>query len=286
MINPIKVSQLIYHLTGVLNPEHVGFSIDNVEFWSKLHENWELYYSSEAARLAMSQLILKELKPRYSKVEPKNFDGFKQDLDKFKQALLSEVHGYRYNTFDKNKFLNSNRIALCTSEFQDWEFATCLRNHNHFQFQKVTKEQMILIIETFCYCFEYIATNLGKRVTDVEQLTLLGLPVEAEELRKVVTECTSLGELFNWNLTDSGYKIWARLYLDEAHLFKERVYNYLNELHPELKLEYEVVKAEKTKYKLESLYQNLDTRTYINRPAATNTAGNAGGYTHWVIQTA
>ena len=236
MIDVYATAGLIHNLSNFYNPTALCWETANLNNWRVVHENWREYYSAEK-RHSIAEMALAELKTKYkkSKVNPESFNGYKKELEKFRLAFIEEVKNYRYNSFNKHTFINYKRLSRVSESLEDRPFANYLCDTVYITDDKITKNDMIAIIETFCYCFSYIADNLNKRAINLEQLNKLELPVEVEKLRELV-ELSNIGELFDWNKTEQGFIYWAKLYLDKDFLFKERVYEYLNELHPEFKV--------------------------------------------------
>ena len=244
MIDTYKVSNAIYLLTVVFNPEEIGWRTESYGKWREISKEWKNYYSKEN-RQKLAELVLEDFAIKYkgSKIDPSCFTGYEKDLEKFKNNLINEVNAYRYKTINKNTFFNTKRLYSCVENFEDIGFGRCLLDHAYVTPEKVTKEEMIMIIETFCCCFSTIAERLNKKEVRVKELEALGLPVTLTELKKVIESSGDLGELFSWNKTQEGFLFWAKLFLDNKEGFRLEVNQYLNYLHPELKLP--VVKEKK-----------------------------------------
>lgn len=252
MVNAGNIANTVYNLWVLFNPEIICWIPSRGQEWVPYQLNWREYYTTRRKELA--EMVLRDFTEKYRKYSfpsPDDWNGYEDDLRLFENALIQSVNDYRFNTFDKSRFINYSRIEHVTSELKDRRFANVLGDVGYLTTQKVTKEEMVAIIRTFCFCVDYIAKNLKKKVLKAEALTALELPVEVEELRKLVTECDSLGELFSWNKTEEGYYYWAAYFLDDEKIFKRNVYRFLNGLHPDLKLPIEKEeKVNNARYKL------------------------------------
>jgi hypothetical protein len=242
MINLQKVGNIIYSLSKIYSPVTLSFGrLATQNQWNEIQVNWKEFYKEEN-RSKVAELILVDLAERYKDpfknnyVEPEHFGDYTEDLETYRVKLLETLDSYRYNRFSVKTFMNYTRLSEATVTLKNRDFASYLSDIVFLEPTRITKEEMRLLVETYCYCFKYIATNLNKRFVNVEMLTKLGLSTEVNKLKEQLLVCTELGELFPWKETEQGYLFWAKLYLEKSKSFPNEVYLYLNKLHPELKM--------------------------------------------------
>jgi hypothetical protein len=244
MINFRKVSKVLYQIQKVFEPDYLGWSYESSEFWLKVRADWRTHYSEENRQL-LAQTMLHDFNLYFAGgPEPKDFGtDYKEDLSIFKLDFLRVLEEYSFKNFERNRFFSFNRKLVITERMNDQYLAAIFRDlHFADKKRKVSKEDLVLMLETYCYCFEYIVERFNKPEVHIEKLVALGLPVEAPALRELVLNCESLGELFQWGLTDFPFSYWAEDFLDHPAYFKNKVYGYLNRLHPELQLKIDNMK--------------------------------------------
>jgi hypothetical protein len=237
MYNSPRTAALIQALTSIWSPEYLGWFMKNRDSWRPINLDWKRYYLTE--RDALAKLVLKEFNTHLNargSVTTKDFKGYENDLAIFKEAMLNEIENYHYNVIDTKKFFNYVRLRRCIQNFEDRMFGDILKLTSNIYSHRVSKEELIAIINTFCYCFAEIAENIGKKDVDIAALERLELPVNTEELKALVESCSSFGELFPWSKSDQGFKYWAERFLNKKKNFCLYVYEYLEDLNPNLKL--------------------------------------------------
>ncbi len=266
MINYRRVQSLIYQIQKLFEPEFLGWRIHSVDFFTSVKDDWKKAYSVEN-REKLAKEILKDLEYYTQDKSPQieDFgDTYPRNLEIFKTEFLKVLEEYPYKKFDRNRFFSWNRKLRITENMEDNYLGSIFRDLNFSIRRKVTKEELVLMLETYCYCFEYIAKNINKREVQVELLEKLGLPVEVENLASLVLNCKSLGELFDWKATEYDFIYWAKDFLDNPEQFKIKVYNYLNSLHPDLRLKVEKPKPNPIKINtqdaapLKAAYRNFE----------------------------
>jgi hypothetical protein len=223
-------------LSRLFSPDALGWDYNKLDQWVHVQQNWKEFYQPEK-REDLAKLIVADFKHHFktSAPEPEDFGNYAADLQSFKVNFLKVLEEYKFKTFCKGRFFTFNRKLLMTEGMPDQQLASILRDYVPSRF-KVSKEDLKLMLETYLFCFEYVAQNLNKKEVQVKQLELLGLPTEVTELRELVVTCESLGELFSWKATGFPFDYWVTSFLKDSEVFKRKVYDYLNTLHPELRL--------------------------------------------------
>jgi len=234
MVDVYQVQSFTYALSHLFNPTEVGWYDPR---WEEVRADWVTWYRERRTELV--KMILSDFKKKFKGTKvlrASNFLGFGQGLHQYKSKMLKELQDYKINSIDKKKFFNFSRSLRATATLEDKGLAHCLTYITTLYSSKMNKEEIELLLETFCYCFSWIASSLDDQEVNKEKLEELGLPTTVEELKLLVETVRDLGELFDWHKTDNGFVWWATYYLRRKGEFKYLVYEYLNSLHSELKL--------------------------------------------------
>jgi hypothetical protein len=251
MTDYYRISDVVFSLSGLFNPGKLGWSMENLTSWTEVNADWKKYYSTKEGRSEIASLALKDLSFRFKDrdLESEHFGDYKEDFASYISSLKKALEEYKYNTSDKAVFFKGSRLASCMEGIKEQSFKNILQDLTWVKSERLTKEELLWVIETYDEVFNYVADNINKRPVDVERLTRLELPVQVDELRELVLTCENLGELFPWKKTQEGFRFWANVYLD-TNFFQQEVYQLLNRLHPELKL-----KVQKAEPKPKSLFK-------------------------------
>jgi hypothetical protein len=234
MVNAYLAQPFATALYSLYNPTHVGWFDP---YWLTIQNNWVEFYTNRRGTLAL--LILNDFKKKFKEtkvLKRKNFEGFEESLEQYRTNLLFEIRSYKINSIDKRRFFNYTRMMSVTAELEDRGLANCLSYLPSILPQKVTRNELELLVETFCYCFKHIVNTLTDLEVDKQKLEELGLPTTVEELRLLVETVRDPGELFDWHKTSAGFEWWSSIYLKRKGDFKYHVNEYLNSLHSELEL--------------------------------------------------
>lgn len=201
----------IYYTSFILNPWELSYNIinsPNFDFKEEYVNNKEALF-----KRLMNQ-FKKHYQNKITAYPQKNFwfqSTFNEEVNYLRGQLIEEAQIFKLKNINCTTFFNSSRIRRCSNLVPYSNFSLAAKYKRNFSIDfKVSKEELILIINTFCDGLLYISEELFNVEPELDKLAELGWPTEKEALVSFLSqEEYDIAESFSWSNTPQGLESWA-----------------------------------------------------------------------------